>query len=105
MNELYDTVNGLRPKLAFSLDDRIRKKVGTWFLYHFYIDRLNILPDLPQEMHEKLSQAVKLYDQLLTEQHSRPRWSAMQEGDFIPNAGVSSLLPHANVQPTIFLTA
>ena len=28
MNELYDTVNGLRPKLAFSLDDKDKKESG-----------------------------------------------------------------------------
>ena len=26
MNELYDTVDGLRPKLAFSLDDKDKKE-------------------------------------------------------------------------------
>ena len=28
MNELYDTVDGLRPKLAFSLDDKDKKESG-----------------------------------------------------------------------------
>ncbi|KAI5120870.1 hypothetical protein M0805_008242 [Coniferiporia weirii] len=56
VNELYDKANGLRPKLALSLDDADRKE--------------KTLAD----MHDKLSQAVKLYDKLLTEQLSRPSW-------------------------------
>lgn len=31
-------------------------------------------PEMLSDMHEKLSQAVKLYDQLLTQQVSQPRW-------------------------------
>lgn len=56
VNELYDKANGLRPKLAMSLDDTDRKE------------------QLLSEMHEKLSQAVKLYDKLLTDQISHPTW-------------------------------
>ncbi|KAG6820229.1 hypothetical protein H0H93_003731 [Arthromyces matolae] len=56
VNELYDKANGLRPKLALSLDDTDRKE------------------QMLADMHEKLSQAVKLYDQILTEQVERPRW-------------------------------
>ncbi|KAH9923358.1 uncharacterized protein B0H18DRAFT_1015361 [Fomitopsis serialis] len=56
VTELYDKANGLRPKLAMSLSDTGRKE------------------QLLQEMHEKLSQAVKLYDNLLTQQVSRPTW-------------------------------
>ncbi|KIK43851.1 hypothetical protein CY34DRAFT_803355 [Suillus luteus UH-Slu-Lm8-n1] len=56
VNELYDKANGLRPKLAMSLDDTDRKE------------------QLLSEMHEKLSQAVKLYDKLLTDQVSHPTW-------------------------------
>ncbi|KAG6816423.1 hypothetical protein H0H87_006160 [Tephrocybe sp. NHM501043] len=64
VNELYDKANGLRPKLALSLDDAGRKE--------------QILSD----MHDKLSQAVKLYDRLLTEQVQHPRWrSAYQPVD------------------------
>ncbi|KAG1765209.1 hypothetical protein EDD22DRAFT_881093 [Suillus occidentalis] len=56
VNELYDKANGLRPKLAMSLDDTDRKE------------------QMLSEMHEKLSQAVKLYDKLLTDQVSHPTW-------------------------------
>ena len=37
MNELYDTVNGLRPKLAFSLDDKDKKESG-------YLTSISFLP-------------------------------------------------------------
>ncbi|CCM03709.1 uncharacterized protein FIBRA_05855 [Fibroporia radiculosa] len=56
VTELYDKASALRPKLAMSLNDTGRKEQAL------------------QEMHEKLSQAVKLYDNLLTEQVSRPAW-------------------------------
>ncbi|KAJ3542593.1 hypothetical protein NM688_g5957 [Phlebia brevispora] len=56
VTELYDKASGLRPKLAMSLSDTGRKE------------------ELLSEMHEKLSQAVKLYDKLLTEQVSHPPW-------------------------------
>ncbi|KAI0369887.1 ubiquitin binding protein [Pilatotrama ljubarskyi] len=56
VTELYDKANALRPKLAMSLNDTSRKE------------------ELLIDMHEKLSQAVKLYDKLLTEQLSRPAW-------------------------------
>ncbi|KAG6867306.1 hypothetical protein C0993_004758 [Termitomyces sp. T159_Od127] len=56
VNELYDKANSLRPKLALSLDDAGRKE------------------KMLAEMHDKLSQAVKLYDKILTEQVERPTW-------------------------------
>ncbi|GBE78601.1 Vacuolar protein sorting-associated protein [Sparassis crispa] len=56
VTELFDKANSLRPKLAMSLSDTGRKE------------------ELLSEMHEKLSEAVKLYDKLLTEQVSRPAW-------------------------------
>ncbi|KDQ24566.1 hypothetical protein PLEOSDRAFT_33932, partial [Pleurotus ostreatus PC15] len=52
VTELYEKATGLRPKLAMSLDDASRKE------------------EMLTEMHEKLSEAVKLYDQLLTQQIS-----------------------------------
>ncbi|KAF9523658.1 hypothetical protein CPB83DRAFT_910519 [Crepidotus variabilis] len=58
VTELYEKATGLRPKLALSLDDAGRKE------------------EILSEMHEKLSQAVKLYDQILTQQVSQPRWRA-----------------------------
>ncbi|KAH9850576.1 ubiquitin binding protein [Lenzites betulinus] len=58
VTELYDQANALRPKLAMNLNDTSRKE------------------ELLVDMHEKLSQAVKLYDKLLTEQLSRPSWRA-----------------------------
>ncbi|KAI0762461.1 hypothetical protein C8Q74DRAFT_1382419 [Fomes fomentarius] len=58
VTELFDKANALRPKLAMNLNDSSRKE------------------QLLVDMHEKLSQAVKLYDKLLTEQLSRPAWRA-----------------------------
>ncbi|KAI0075927.1 ubiquitin binding protein [Panus rudis PR-1116 ss-1] len=54
--ELYDKANAIRPKLAMSLSDTSRKE------------------ELLTEMHEKLSEAVRLYDKILTEQLAQPRW-------------------------------
>ncbi|KAF8170373.1 hypothetical protein BJ912DRAFT_887687 [Pholiota molesta] len=56
VTELYDKASGLRPKLALSLDDAGRKE------------------QMLTDMHDKLSQAVKLYDQILTQQIAQPRW-------------------------------
>ncbi|KAF9042153.1 hypothetical protein BJ165DRAFT_1372253 [Panaeolus papilionaceus] len=56
VTELYDKANGLRPKLAMSLDDAGRKE------------------QMLTEMHDQLSQAVKLYDQILSQQVAQPRW-------------------------------
>ncbi|RPD59463.1 ubiquitin binding protein [Lentinus tigrinus ALCF2SS1-6] len=58
VTELFDKANALRPKLAMGLNDTSRKE------------------QMLVDMHEKLSQAVKLYDKLLTEQLSRPSWRA-----------------------------
>ncbi|KAF8555917.1 ubiquitin binding protein [Imleria badia] len=70
VSELFDKANGLRPKLAISLDDTGRKE------------------QLLSEMHEKLSQAVKLYDKLLTDQISHPAWRRAS-----PEHGRASTLP------------
>ncbi|PPQ78809.1 hypothetical protein CVT25_010678 [Psilocybe cyanescens] len=56
VSELYEKASGLRPKLALSLDDTGRKE------------------QMLSEMHEQLSQAVKLYDQILSQQVAQPRW-------------------------------
>ncbi|KAH9487189.1 Vacuolar protein sorting-associated protein 27 [Psilocybe cubensis] len=58
VSELYEKASGLRPKLALSLDDTGRKE------------------QMLSEMHEQLSQAVKLYDQILSQQVAQPRWRA-----------------------------
>ncbi|KAG5643816.1 hypothetical protein DXG03_009593 [Asterophora parasitica] len=60
VNELYERASGLRPKLALSLDDAGRKE------------------QMLADMNDKLSQAVKLYDQILTEQLAHPRWRSPQ---------------------------
>ncbi|KAH9964632.1 hypothetical protein BC827DRAFT_1127346 [Russula dissimulans] len=54
--QLFDNANNLRPKLARSLDDTGRKE------------------ELLTEMNDKLAEAVKLYDHILTQQVSRPIW-------------------------------
>ncbi|EIW86229.1 ubiquitin binding protein [Coniophora puteana RWD-64-598 SS2] len=56
VNELYDKANALRPKMGMSLDDTGRKE------------------QMLSEMHDKLSQAVKLYDKLLTDRINNPAW-------------------------------
>jgi len=55
VTELYDKASGIRPKLALSMDDTGRKE------------------QMLSDMHDKLSQAVKLYDQILTQQVAQPR--------------------------------
>ncbi|KAI0761172.1 ubiquitin binding protein [Trametes elegans] len=72
VTELYDKASGLRPKLAMSLNDASRKE------------------ELLIDMHEKLSQAVKLYDKLLTEQLSRPTWRAAPPPQAAPAAPYGS---------------
>ncbi|KAK2459776.1 hypothetical protein APHAL10511_008208 [Amanita phalloides] len=77
LNELYDKATGLRPKLALCLDDADRKE------------------QMLTDMHEKLSQAVKLYDQLLTEQIAQPRWRSQPVNMYhAPTNGVA-----VNIQP------
>ncbi|KAF9645026.1 ubiquitin binding protein [Thelephora ganbajun] len=69
LNQLYDQANGLRPKLAMSLDDTSRRE------------------NLLTEMHDKLSQAVKLYDQLLSAQVAHPpRRNIATTGSTYPSA-------------------
>ncbi|KAJ8088873.1 Vacuolar protein-sorting-associated protein 27 [Marasmius tenuissimus] len=60
LNDLHDKANSLRPKLALNLDDTGRKE------------------EVLSDMHDKLSQAVKLYDQLLSQQVVHPRWRSPQ---------------------------
>ncbi|KAM6497777.1 hypothetical protein JOM56_005725 [Amanita muscaria] len=94
VSELYDKANGLRPKLALGLDDTGRKE--------------SILAD----MHEKLSQAVKLYDQILTEQLRHPRWRSGQPMNAyrVPVNGISGPLQpqwtgSTQVAPTNYVPA
>ncbi|KAL4259326.1 Vacuolar protein sorting-associated protein 27 [Pleurotus pulmonarius] len=73
VTELYEKATGLRPKLAMSLDDASRKE------------------EMLTDMHEKLSEAVKLYDQLLTQQISHPRWRSPQ----VAQASMSPAAPRS----------
>jgi growth factor-regulated tyrosine kinase substrate len=53
------------------------------------------------DMHDKLSQAVKLYDQLLTEQVSHPRWAqGPSTSSYQPPSTNSSPYPQTNGYPT-----
>ncbi|KAH7330639.1 hypothetical protein B0J17DRAFT_678926 [Rhizoctonia solani] len=54
--DMYERASVLRPKLVRSLDDASKKEY------------------MLSEMHDKLSEAVKLYDRLLTEQVERSTW-------------------------------
>ncbi|KAN0138637.1 ubiquitin binding protein [Lactarius tabidus] len=56
VTQLLDNANNLRPKLARSLDDAGRKE------------------ELLTDMNNKLAQAVKLYDHILTQQVAQPTW-------------------------------
>ncbi|KIJ58729.1 hypothetical protein HYDPIDRAFT_64013, partial [Hydnomerulius pinastri MD-312] len=76
VSELFDKANGLRPKLAMNLDDTGRKE------------------QLLSEMHDKLSQAVKLYDKLLTDQLSNPTWRRTS-----PQQNRASTLPAPALPP------
>ena len=74
--QLFDNANSLRPKLARSLDDTGRKE-GTLFLVILPsrpLDLSAVSSELLVEMNDKLAQAVKLYDHILTQQVSRPTW-------------------------------
>ena len=74
--QLFDNANNLRPKLARSLDDTGRKEGRlTVVLYcHIASDPSMVPSELLTEMNDKLAQAVKLYDHILTQQVSRPIW-------------------------------
>ncbi len=79
VNELYDKANSLRPKLAMSLDDAGRKERESSFVVFIYsLMPTTLFAELLTDMHGKLSEAVKLYDQLLTEQLAHPRWRQSQ---------------------------
>jgi growth factor-regulated tyrosine kinase substrate len=74
--QLFDNANNLRPKLARSLDDAGRKE-GTLTLVFYSLIALDpsmASSELLTEMNDKLAQAVKLYDHILTQQVSRPIW-------------------------------
>lgn len=76
VTELYDKANALRPKLGMNLSDtgrKERKRFSSRFASSHFLN-CTLAIELLQEMHEKLSQAVKLYDNILTQQVSRPAW-------------------------------
>ncbi|KAF9482396.1 ubiquitin binding protein [Pholiota conissans] len=72
VTQLYDKASGLRPKLALSLDDAGRKE------------------QMLTDMHDKLSQAVKLYDQILTQQIAQPRWRTAPTTQYQPQQPVQN---------------
>lgn len=74
--QLFDNANNLRPKLARSLDDTGRKEGMLTLVFHCFIvlDPIMVPSELLAEMNDKLAQAVKLYDHILTQQVSRPIW-------------------------------
>ncbi|KAJ7596383.1 vacuolar sorting-associated protein Vps27 [Mycena floridula] len=87
VNEVYDKANGLRPKLAMSLDDAGRKE------------------QMLTDMHDKMSQIVKLYDNILSEQLAHPRWRAPQAPSYQPanssySSGYNPANGHAQWAPT-----
>ncbi|KAL1741694.1 hypothetical protein HDZ31DRAFT_44889 [Schizophyllum fasciatum] len=68
VGELYNKATSLRPKLALGIEDAGRKE------------------QVLTEMHDKLSQAVKLYDQLLTRRVAQPQWRQSQAYQAQPQA-------------------
>jgi len=73
--QLFDNANNLRPKLARSLDDTGRKEGTLTLIYCLSAFDPSMVPsELLTEMNDKLAQAVKLYDHILTQQVSRPIW-------------------------------
>lgn len=76
VTELFDKANALRPKLAMNLNDSSRKERAYHNTPPLLRQAYHYQTELLVDMHEKLSQAVKLYDKLLTEQLSRPAWRA-----------------------------
>ena len=74
--QLFDDANNLRPKLARSLDDTGRKEGTLTLVFYCLIafDPSMVPSELLTEMNDKLAQAVKLYDHILTQQVSRPIW-------------------------------
>ncbi|CAA7267700.1 unnamed protein product [Cyclocybe aegerita] len=81
VTELYDKANGLRPKLALSLDDTGRKE------------------QMLSDMHDKLSQAVKLYDQILSQQVAAPRWRTSSAVPVSPTAYQQPQQSHTGYVP------
>jgi hepatocyte growth factor-regulated tyrosine kinase substrate len=75
VTQLFDNANNLRPKLARSLDDTGRKEGTLTLVYCLIAFHPSTVPsELLTEMNDKLAQAVKLYDHILTQQVSRPIW-------------------------------
>lgn len=75
VTQLLDNANNLRPKLARSLDDAGRKEgTLTWAVLLLFTDPSAISTELLTDMNNKLAQAVKLYDHILTQQVSHPTW-------------------------------
>ncbi|KAL1725296.1 vacuolar sorting-associated protein Vps27 [Schizophyllum commune] len=82
VGELYNKAVGLRPKLAMGLEDAGRKE------------------EVLTEMHDKLSQAVKLYDQLLTQRVAQPQWRQSTYAQPPPQQGYSQQQPAYQQQTT-----
>lgn len=80
VSELYETASGLRSKLALSLDDTGKKERESPDSFSLRSVK-DFIPELLTEMHEKMSQIVKLYDGLLSEQLSHPRWKTQSLGN------------------------
>lgn len=81
---LYDKANNLRPKMALSLEDSSRKQ------------------EVLSEMHTKLSEAVKLYDQILTQQVTQPRYrSSVTSPSYQPASSAYHTAGYAPQQPYI----
>lgn len=80
VNGLYEKASGLRPKLVQSLDDTVKRE------------------QMLTEMHEKLSEAVKLYDQVLTQQVSHPPWRASPAA--VPTQAPPASVPYVQATPT-----
>ena len=74
VTQLFDNANSLRPKLARTLDDTGRKEGTLTLVLQRYPLTSAVSLELLTEMNDKLAQAVKLYDNILTRQVSHPTW-------------------------------
>lgn len=111
-HELYTRANTLRPKLTMSLDDTERKEREQDFTVMNKLARLTSPAELLSEMHDKLSQAVKMYDNLLNEQfvqssrrqqtYSQPTYGQYapqpQQNQWVPPSAASYASPYATMQ-------
>jgi hepatocyte growth factor-regulated tyrosine kinase substrate len=71
----------------------VASMVNSLLLHQHTEAELILFVDLLTDMNSKLSQAVKIYDRLLTEQVSRPSWQSSQPVAYAQQASASGYTP------------